>query len=72
MKRSGSSDQGQYRFKKRIQTHGGPSPPKVNLRKEGVLKMSNLHMSLVERGISMHSGLEEKSRMREMMMTASP
>ena len=35
MKRSGSSDQGQCRFKKRIQTQGGTSPPKVKFEKGG-------------------------------------
>ena len=35
MKRSASSDQGKYRFKKRIQTQGGTSPPKVKFEKGG-------------------------------------
>ena len=50
MKKNGSSDKGEPRFKKRAQTQDGPIA-KVKLGKKVVLKMSSLRMSLVEIGI---------------------
>ena len=51
LKRSCYSNQDHSRFKKRDKTQEEPRSAKVNWRKEVVLKMSSLHVSLVERGI---------------------
>ncbi|XP_069150282.1 uncharacterized protein [Solanum lycopersicum] len=51
LKRSGLSDQGQPRSKKRAQSQEDPRSGKVKFEKEVVLKMENLHVLIVEKVI---------------------
>ena len=51
LKRSGSSHHGQPSFKKRAQTQEESRSANVNWRMDVVLKMEDLHVSLVERVI---------------------
>ena len=51
LKRSGSSHHGQPSFKKRAQTQEESRSANVNWRMDVVLKMEDLHVSLVERGV---------------------
>ena len=53
IKRGGSNDQGQPKFKNMAQTQEEPRSAKVNIDKGGevILKMSSLHVSLMEKDI---------------------
>ena len=82
MKKNGSSDKGEPRFKKRAQTQDGPSAPKVKIEKGGVsqnvkttcvkLLVMFQRMMLQQRGICTHFELDKKIWMKVMMMRVCP